>query len=62
MDWSLLWKIFWVFTKIAMFSWGGGPASLGLMQREGFAVGWFPHCPDRAWEPCPKLDISLVLA
>ncbi len=23
-----------------MFSWGGGPASLGLMQREVVAVGW----------------------
>jgi chromate transporter len=40
MDWSLLWKIFWVFTKVAMFSWGGGPASLGLMQRETVAAGW----------------------
>jgi len=40
MDLSLLWKIFWVFTKVAMFSWGGGPASLGLMQREVTAAGW----------------------
>jgi chromate transporter len=40
MNWSLLWKIFWLFTKIAMFSWGGGPASLGLMQRETIAAGW----------------------
>jgi chromate transporter len=37
---SLLWKIFWLFTKVAMFSWGGGPASLGLMQRETVAAGW----------------------
>jgi chromate transporter len=40
MNWSLLLKIFWVFTKVAMFSWGGGPASLGLMQRETVAAGW----------------------
>ena len=40
MDWFLLWQIFWVFTKVAMFSWGGGPASLGLMQRESVAAGW----------------------
>ncbi len=40
MDWKLLWQIFWLFTKVAMFSWGGGPASLGLMQREVLAAGW----------------------
>lgn len=40
MDFKLLLQIFWVFTKIAMFSWGGGPASLGLMQRETVSLGW----------------------
>lgn len=40
MNATLLWKIFWLFTKVAMFSWGGGPASLGLMQREVVAAGW----------------------
>ena len=40
MSWKLLWQIFWLFTKVAMFSWGGGPASLGLMQREVVAAGW----------------------
>jgi chromate transporter len=40
MTWKLLWQIFWLFTKVAMFSWGGGPASLGLMQREVLAAGW----------------------
>lgn len=35
-----LWKIFWVFTRVAVFSWGGGPASLALMQRETTAQGW----------------------
>jgi len=36
----LLLKIFWVFTRVALFSWGGGPASLALMQREVTAAGW----------------------
>jgi chromate transporter len=40
MDWKLLWQIFWLFTKVAMFSWGGGPGSIGLMQREVVAAGW----------------------
>lgn len=36
----LLWKIFVLFSRVALFSWGGGPASLALMQREATAVGW----------------------
>ena len=40
MNWKLLWRIFWLFTKVAMFSWGGVPASLGLMQREVVSAGW----------------------
>lgn len=36
----LLWKIFVVFTRVALFSWGGGPASLAMMQRETTAEGW----------------------
>lgn len=35
-----LWQLFWVFTRVAIFSWGGGPASLALMQREVIAAGW----------------------
>ncbi|HMN61339.1 MAG TPA: chromate transporter [Anaerolinea sp.] len=37
---SILWQLFLVFTRVALFSWGGGPASLALMQRETTAVGW----------------------
>jgi len=37
---TMLWQIFIVFTRVAMFSWGGGPGSLALMQRETTAVGW----------------------
>jgi chromate transporter len=36
----LLWDIFVLFTRVALFSWGGGPASLALMQREVTAAGW----------------------
>ena len=36
----ILWKIFWLFTRVAVFSWGGGPASLALMQREVVSAGW----------------------
>ena len=36
----LLWQLFLVFTRVAFFSWGGGPGSLGLMQREVIAAGW----------------------
>jgi len=35
-----LWQLFILFTRVALFSWGGGPASLALMQRETTAVGW----------------------
>jgi len=38
----LLWQIFVLFTRVAMFSWGGGPASLALMQRETTAATWTP--------------------
>lgn len=33
-------QIFWVFTKVAMVSWGGGPASLGIMQRITVELHW----------------------
>jgi len=36
----LLWKLFFVFSRVALFSWGGGPASLALMQREVTSAGW----------------------
>jgi chromate transporter len=36
----MLWDIFLLFTRVALFSWGGGPASLALMQREVTAAGW----------------------
>ena len=42
MNWKLLWDIFVLFTRVAMFSWGGGPASLALMQRETTHAVWLP--------------------
>src|SRR4030065_507979 len=38
----LLWQICVLFTRVAMFSWGGGPASLALMQRETTTATWTP--------------------
>jgi len=40
MNMKLLWDIFLLFTRVALFSWGGGPASLALMQREVVTAGW----------------------
>ena len=37
---DLLLQLFILFTRVALFSWGGGPASLALMQREVISAGW----------------------
>ena len=37
---KLLWDIFFLFARVALFSWGGGPASLALMQREVTSASW----------------------
>lgn len=37
---ELLFQLFVLFTRVALFSWGGGPASLALMQREVISAGW----------------------
>lgn len=42
MNSKLLWDIFILFARVAMFSWGGGPASLALMQRETTQAMWTP--------------------
>ena len=49
----LLWQIFILFTRVAMFSWGGGPASLALMQRESTTAKWTP--PGQT-EPVPWIS------
>jgi chromate transporter len=38
----LLLKIFILYTRVSLFSWGGGPASLALMQRETTTAMWMP--------------------
>jgi chromate transporter len=38
----LLAQIFVLFSRVALFSWGGGPASLALMQRETTSALWTP--------------------
>jgi chromate transporter len=38
----LLLRIFWLFSRVALFSWGGGPASMALMQRETTSALWLP--------------------
>ena len=38
----MLWNIFVLFSRVALFSWGGGPASLALMQRETTSALWVP--------------------
>lgn len=40
MDLKLIWQLFILFSRVALFSWGGGPASMGLMQREAVTAGW----------------------
>ena len=37
---NIIWSLFIVFSRVALFSWGGGPASMGLMQREAVDMGW----------------------
>src|SRR5512133_1203532 len=37
-----LWKIFVLYSRVSLVSWGGGPASLALMQRESTAALWVP--------------------
>lgn len=46
----LLWKIFVLYSRVSLFSWGGGPASLALMQRETTSAMWLPP---GATEPVP---------
>ncbi len=40
MDLKLIWRLFLVCTKVSVLTWGGGPASIALMQRETVAAGW----------------------
>lgn len=58
----LLWKIFWLYTRVALFSWGGGPASLALMQRETTSALWFPPGATQAVPWATPLEFSDAVA
>lgn len=58
----LLWKIFLLFTRVALFSWGGGPASLALMQREATAALWTPPGVSEAVPWITPLEFSDAVA
>jgi chromate transporter len=58
----LLWKIFVLFSRVALFSWGGGPASLALMQREATAALWLPPGSSEAVPWTTPLEFSDAVA
>jgi chromate transporter len=62
MNLKLLWDIFWLFTRVALFSWGGGPASLALMQRETTSALWVPPGSAEAVPWATPLEFSDAVA
>lgn len=58
----LLWKIFLLFSRVALFSWGGGPASLALMQRETTSALWIPPGGSSAVPWVTPLEFSDAVA
>jgi chromate transporter len=58
----LLWKIFILYSRVALFSWGGGPASLALMQRETTAALWIPPGATEAVPWTTPLEFSDAVA
>lgn len=58
----LLWKIFVLYSRVALFSWGGGPASLALMQRETTAALWVPPGSTQAMPWATPLEFSDAVA
>jgi chromate transporter len=58
----LLWKIFILFSRVALFSWGGGPASLALMQRETTSAQWLPPGTTEAVPWTTPLEFSDAVA
>ena len=58
----ILWKIFILFSRVALFSWGGGPASLALMQRETTAALWIPPGSSEAVPWTTPLEFSDAVA
>lgn len=58
----LLWNIFFLFSRVALFSWGGGPASLALMQRETTEALWTPPGSSTAVPWTTSLEFSDAVA
>lgn len=58
----LLWKIFILYSRVALFSWGGGPASLALMQRETTSAMWVPPGTAEAVPWATALEFSDAVA
>lgn len=58
----LLWQIFALFSRVALFSWGGGPASLALMQRETAKALWIPPGSAEAVPWVSPLEFSDAVA
>jgi chromate transporter len=58
----LLWKIFVLYMRVSLFSWGGGPASLALMQRESTAALWVPPGATEAVPWVTPLEFSDAVA
>lgn len=59
---QILWDIFVLYTRVALFSWGGGPASLALMQRETTAAVWVPPGTTEAVPWATPLEFSDAVA
>jgi len=58
----LLWKIFILYSRVSLFSWGGGPASLALMQRETTSALWIPPGATEAVPWASPLEFSDAVA
>ncbi len=58
----LLWKIFILYSRVSLFSWGGGPASLALMQRETTTALWVPPGTTEAIPWATPLEFSDAVA
>jgi chromate transporter len=58
----LIWKIFVLYSRVALFSWGGGPASLALMQRETTEAMWLPPGAAEAVPWATQLEFSDAVA
>jgi chromate transporter len=58
----LIWKIFILYSRVSLFSWGGGPASLALMQRETTSALWLPPGAAEAVPWATPLEFSDAVA